>query len=324
MRRHQPTIRHSEGVAEMLTIAAEKINKKHGRKVVDPQMARYAGLLHDIGKLFLNPNLILDIARRLEDFEMKEVRQHVNNGLEFLRVLIGFQHFSELVSLIGAHHVQYGNDKGYPTDAQGDSIKGLPKMISEELKIPEDHEDYMAKELDPAHALLARLLTVIDVMSAVRSWDRFYREGPTPIKDFVDSLISRAGNDYDPEAIILVFELFNEGAFNNALCHTGADREVLEKAQVFDKLYGWGDVAKFINHYQDEFEKIFGVQLDELKGRFMGGIKPNLKMTRETIGREICEVMINSSEDEDAARDRYKRLQGYLMVRFDDWFATIE
>jgi putative nucleotidyltransferase with HDIG domain len=159
MHRHDPsTLAHSRSVA-LLAIAV-------GEHLALPAAAlrrlAVAGLLHDIGKLHISPD-ILNKPGALTDAEYGTIQTHPQAGADLLANLGSFD---EEIPIVLAHHERL-DGRGYP--------HGL------------------ARERIP---LEARILAICDVYDALTSW-RAYRE-PWPQERALELITSETGTAFDP------------------------------------------------------------------------------------------------------------------------------
>ena len=320
MRQHPPTVRHSEDVGKMARLAAIKINKVYGSNL-NPTIAEYAGKTHDIGKIFSSATFVLGAPRLLQKFEYQEIQQHVVKGAKVLLHLKAFKHVPELVQLVAPHHVKYANDFGYPFKAPGSQIITMPSQINKEFDIKPGDPNYLDGKMSKEEALLARMISLIDVVSAVRSWDRFYRKGPEPLDDFIKSIISRTGSDYDPQAVVLLFQIFNEGSVNDIIAFNEEDREYLLRINGPNKEYPWSKVYEFFDINRGELEKVCKVPLDYALGVLAADSANEFTLTDKAVGRLVCESMIRAMGDRDEAVDLYKKeVRGEFGSKFNGWF----
>lgn len=130
---------------------------------------RAAALLHDIGKLETSRDILYKAAK-LNDEETKEVRSHVQKGVDFLSPVANS--LRRILPIILAHHDKF-DGSGYH------SVKG---------------EDIPVE---------ARILSVADVYDALIS-DRPYRKGLSPF-EARDIILKGEGSDFDP-LVIKAFE----------------------------------------------------------------------------------------------------------------------
>jgi hypothetical protein len=149
---------HSERVSRGAVLIASEIGMRPERVGA----IRYAGMLHDVGKLGV-PTSVLQKRSSLSDDEYAAVQLHPMRGLDMVRE-IGF--LDEALAGIMHHHERI-DGRGYPMGLAGDEI-------------PE----------------FARVLAVADAFDAMTS-DRSYR-GARPVPEAVAELRKWAGKQFDP------------------------------------------------------------------------------------------------------------------------------
>ena len=149
---------HSERVSRGAVMIATEIGMRPERVGA----IRYAGMLHDVGKLGV-PTSVLQKRSSLTDDEYAAVQLHPMCGLDIVRE-IGF--LDEALAGIMHHHERI-DGRGYPMGLAGDEI-------------PE----------------FARVLAVADAFDAMTS-DRSYR-GARPVPEAVVELRKWAGKQFDP------------------------------------------------------------------------------------------------------------------------------
>jgi len=149
---------HSERVSRGAVMIATEIGMRQERVGA----IRYAGMLHDVGKMGV-PTSVLQKRSSLTDDEYAAVQLHPMRGLDMVRE-IGF--LDEALAGIMHHHERI-DGRGYPMGLAGDEI-------------PE----------------FARVLAVADAFDAMTS-DRSYR-GARPVPEAVAELRKWAGKQFDP------------------------------------------------------------------------------------------------------------------------------
>jgi hypothetical protein len=149
---------HSERVSRGSVMIATEIGMRPERVAA----IRYAGMLHDVGKLGV-PTSVLQKRSSLTDDEYAAIQLHPMRGLDIVRE-IGF--LDEALAGIMHHHERI-DGRGYPMGLAGDEI-------------PE----------------FARVLAVADAFDAMTS-DRSYR-GARPVPEAVIELRKWAGKQFDP------------------------------------------------------------------------------------------------------------------------------
>lgn len=152
---------HSERVSRGSVMIAQEIGMRPERV----KAIRYAGMLHDVGKLGV-PTKVLQKAGDLTEEEFAAIQLHPMRGLEIVRE-IGF--LDEALAGIMHHHEKM-DGRGYPMGLAGDEI-------------PE----------------FARIIAVADAFDCMTS-DRSYR-GRRTIEEAVAELRKSTGGHFDPEVV---------------------------------------------------------------------------------------------------------------------------
>jgi putative nucleotidyltransferase with HDIG domain len=155
------TAGHSERVTKM----ALEVGRQMGLSEEELEMVNRGGLLHDIGKLGIPPE-ILDKPARLTEEEFAIIRQHPEIGARILQPVTAY---ASVIPMVLHHHEKW-DGSGYPQGLAGNEIP-----------------------------FTARLLTVPDVFDAVTS-ERPYRSGMT--YENATNLIERAsGTEFDVNVV---------------------------------------------------------------------------------------------------------------------------
>jgi hypothetical protein len=149
---------HSERVSRGSVMIAQEIGM-HGERV---EALRYAGMLHDVGKLGV-PTKVLQKTGKLTEEEYAAIQLHPMRGLDIVRE-IGF--LDEALAGIMHHHERI-DGRGYPMGLAGDEI-------------PE----------------FARVLAVADAFDSMTS-TRSYR-GARPVHEAIAELHKWSGTQFDP------------------------------------------------------------------------------------------------------------------------------
>ena len=84
------------------------------------------GLLHDLGKLRVDVNIITKPGR-LTDAEFEEIKEHPGFGAEIIKEMEGVT--AEVMQIVHGHHLRYDRS-GYPNDVAGDTISPLVEMTA--------------------------------------------------------------------------------------------------------------------------------------------------------------------------------------------------
>jgi putative nucleotidyltransferase with HDIG domain len=155
------TAGHSERVTKM----ALEVGAEMGLSDEELELINRGGLLHDIGKLGIPPE-ILDKPGCLTEEEFAVIRQHPEIGA---RILEPVSAYSTVIPMVLHHHEKW-DGSGYPAGLAG-------------AEIP----------------FTARLLTVPDVFDAVTS-ERPYRSGMT-YEDATSLIVRASGTEFDVEVV---------------------------------------------------------------------------------------------------------------------------
>jgi HD superfamily phosphohydrolase YqeK len=149
---------HSDRVSRGSVMIAREIGMR-GERV---EAIRYAGMLHDVGKLGV-PTKVLQKTGKLTEEEYEAIQLHPMRGLDIVRE-IGF--LDEALAGIMHHHERI-DGRGYPMGLAGDEI-------------PE----------------FARVLAVADAFDSMTS-TRSYR-GARPVGEAIEELRKWSGTQFDP------------------------------------------------------------------------------------------------------------------------------
>jgi putative nucleotidyltransferase with HDIG domain len=135
---------------------------------------RSSALLHDIGKLHTSRQILYKAAR-LSESELKEMRRHVDVGIQILEPVGGT--LRRVLPIILAHHDKFDGSGYHPTKGE---------------EIP----------------LEARILSVADVYDSLTS-DRPYRKAMSPF-DAKEIIEKGAGTEFDPHVVKAFLSAFRK------------------------------------------------------------------------------------------------------------------
>jgi hypothetical protein len=153
---------YTRGHSERVSKGSVMIAKEIGMRAERVEAIRFAGMLHDVGKLGV-PTAVLQKSGKLTDDEYAAVQLHPMRGLDIVRD-IGF--LDEALAGIMHHHERI-DGRGYPMGLAGDEI-------------PE----------------FARVLAVADAFDAMTSTRSYSHARPVP--EAVAELRKWAGKQFDP------------------------------------------------------------------------------------------------------------------------------
>ncbi len=156
---------------------ALRIGRAMGMSSRDLEMLEYASLLHDIGKIAIQNEILLKVGP-LTDEEWRSLRSHPNVGADIVEQL---KFLREAAEIIRCHH-ERPDGKGYPRGLKGDNIP-----------------------------LGARIINVVDAFDAMTS-DRPYRKA-LPIEKVIDELEKYKGKQFDEKVTDILLELYWKGEF---------------------------------------------------------------------------------------------------------------
>lgn len=96
---------------------AAKLSKKAGLSEGERRKIKYASLLHDIGKININGE-ILNKPASLTEEEYEAVKKHPAEGVKILETLSVFNDITNII----LHHHEHIDGKGYPGGLKGEEI----------------------------------------------------------------------------------------------------------------------------------------------------------------------------------------------------------
>ncbi|MEO0235202.1 MAG: HD domain-containing phosphohydrolase [candidate division WOR-3 bacterium] len=163
------TAGHQQKVAELAVAAAKEMGLSKNKV----EIIKYAGLLHDIGKIIV-PIEILNKPAKLSEYEFNLVKEHPKYGYEITK---GIEFDGPVAEIIYQHHERY-DGSGYPRGLKGDEI-----------------------------LLEARIIACADVIEAMTS-HRPYRPA-LPVELALEELITKKGILYDPKVVEAFKNLYN-------------------------------------------------------------------------------------------------------------------
>ena len=112
---------HTERVSTFCELIARNLSLKEK----DAERAKQAGILHDIGKIAISPE-ILQKKGRLTDEEFEIVKKHTNLGYQILKSV---DEYADLAEAVLYHH-EWFDGSGYPEGLKGEEIPLLSRIIS--------------------------------------------------------------------------------------------------------------------------------------------------------------------------------------------------
>ena len=152
---------HSERVALLCDLMAGSLTLSHQ----DTEALRFAGMLHDIGKLAI-PTRVLRGADGLSEADLASIATHSARGVEMVRDIDFLSDSFEAI----LHHHERMDGRGYPGGLGGEDIP-----------------------------LFARIIAVADAFDSLTT-SRSHRDAQT-VEDAVAELHRRAGAQLDPSVV---------------------------------------------------------------------------------------------------------------------------
>lgn len=172
------TFGHSERVSDFSVAIAEELEQTLYLTPKDIHCIRVGSMLHDIGKIGVDPE-VLKTPRRLTEEQFAEMKKHPTYGFELLEKagLGGILH--EELKALAEHHERL-DGKGYP--------KGLK---------------------DEEISQIGRIVAVADVFDALTS-DRPYRAA-LEVDNAFDIMLKGAGRELDPACLAALMRARQRG-----------------------------------------------------------------------------------------------------------------
>lgn len=147
---------------------SRRLAKDMGLDVYHQKVAEFSGMLHDIGKMGINP-AILNKPAKLTDVEMDVMKSHPVLSEEIVKPLDHHQFFADILPAVRGHHERV-DGRGYPDKKRGDEVP-----------------------------VLARVILVVDTYDAMGQ-DRAYRKG-LPLEVIYKELIKFSGTQFDEQIV---------------------------------------------------------------------------------------------------------------------------
>ena len=157
-----------------VTQYALEIGKQMGLDDVDLEKLRYAGLMHDLGKIEIKEEILRKEGSLTSD-EYREIQTHAHGTFELLSKFKFKRDLKDVPEIASSHHERFDGN-GYPRKLSGDSIP-----------------------------MLARVLAVADVLDAITS-KRHYRSA-MPIDNALGIIKREAGGHFDPACTEALFRV---------------------------------------------------------------------------------------------------------------------
>ena len=166
--------RYTRGHSERVTTFSVKIAERMGLGEKRVELVRYGGVLHDVGKIGINVNIIQKPGRLTQE-EFNIIKNHPLIGA---RIIAPIKFLQEVLPIVSQHHERY-DGLGYPSGIDGAGI------VAE-----------------------ARVLAVADDYDAMIT-ARPYRK-PLPREEAIAELKRCSGTQFDPIVVEQFLEILEE------------------------------------------------------------------------------------------------------------------
>ncbi len=183
---------YTRGHCTRVSLASGMIAQEIGMGPERLRAIRYAGMLHDVGKLGV-PTKVLQKDGPLTEEEYAAIQLHPMRGLEIVR---GIDFLDEAFAGI-MHHHERQDGKGYPMGLAGDEV-------------PE----------------FARIIAVADAFDSMTS-DRSYRNA-RPVEVAMAELRKNAGTQFDPVMVIAFIKAIDRDGWEPPRTVDGPPADVAE------------------------------------------------------------------------------------------------
>ena len=164
----------THGHSERVAFYAEAMATHLKMTDAEIEQIRYAGILHDIGKIGIS-DFVLNKRGSLSTDEFALIQGHPGIGADMVRSI----NFLQDVGRIIRHHHEHFNGCGYPDRLQGETIP-----------------------------LGARIIAVADAYDAM-TCDRVYRQGMSP-EEAMERLVQGSGTQFDPDLVDAFLEVWDK------------------------------------------------------------------------------------------------------------------
>ena len=147
---------------------SRKLAVEMGLNEYEQKVAEFAGMLHDIGKIGIDKNILLKPSR-LDPKEIDIIKSHSIMSEEIITPLAGHPFFKQILPAVRGHHERLDGE-GYPDRLMGEDIP-----------------------------LISRLILVVDTYDAM-SENRVYRKGLSD--EIIYAELKRCtGTQFDPQFV---------------------------------------------------------------------------------------------------------------------------
>ncbi|MEP7055337.1 MAG: HD-GYP domain-containing protein [Actinomycetota bacterium] len=191
---------YTRGHSERVSKIAERIAREAGMREDRVEIARYAGMLHDVGKMGV-PTKTLQKQGKLSGPEFDEIKLHPLRGYE---MLCEIDFLREALTGVYHHHERL-DGRGYPMGLEGDEIPEFARviMVADAFDSMTSTRSYrFAKSVDEAIAELRRCQDIqfdAKVVDCLVESVRKHGWEPTP-EEFTGEQVARDSSPLNREA----------------------------------------------------------------------------------------------------------------------------
>lgn len=147
---------------------SRKLAVEMGLNEFEQKIAEFAGMLHDIGKIGIDKNILLKPSK-LDPKELDIIKSHSVMSEEILAPLAAHPFFKQIIPAVRGHHERIDGE-GYPDKLAGEEIP-----------------------------LISRVILIVDTYDAM-SENRVYRKGLSD--DIIYAELKRCtGSQFDPQLV---------------------------------------------------------------------------------------------------------------------------
>ncbi len=182
------TCGHSDRVAR----AAVRLAEELGCNRQQVETIYLAGLLHDIGKIGIDDN-VLRKPGKLTDAEYEHIKTHAEIGH---RILSDIKQLDEVLPVVLHHHEQW-NGKGYPRMLAGEAIPLLARIMA-----VADSFDAMSSDRPYRQGMPDDKLDAIFRQGAGEQWDARIVEAFFRVRDEMRAIADRTAAAQDPRELV--------------------------------------------------------------------------------------------------------------------------
>ena len=168
LQRKDPYNHHSQNVSSLLVAMLPYMDMTFTEAQIE--LVKWGGYLHDIGKVFLDDDL-LNQPRRLTSIELQHLRNHVEYGYD-IAIFAGFD--PVICDIIQSHHENM-DGSGYPRGLKGEEI--------------------------PLFARMARVADTYDALTSRRAY-----RNPSTTEEALMLLKAEAGRIFDEQCVSALME----------------------------------------------------------------------------------------------------------------------